>query len=202
MIIYIMFLTFAASLTLIGICASQNYSYVDEVDLTLYTGTWYQVYGDLVDRTFEGFGSCITATYEIQEDGNVSVFNSQQSPNGTIETISGVAYYSDNNSGGELTVDLEGTPGSAPYWIVSLGPVENDEYTYSIVSDNKQLSLFVLARDVDQFFDLYNDDVMMYLDDYGFAKNYNKPIITKQSECVYHEYGDDNNVGYPLSDEE
>jgi lipocalin len=189
----------SVSLAVFGLCASQNYTYVDEVDLSQYTGTWYQVYGDLIDRTFEGFGSCITATYTLNDDdGNVSVFNRQVSPNGTVETISGVAYYDDGNEGGELTVDLEGTPGSAPYWIVSLGPVVENQYSYSIVSDNKQLSLFVLTRDVNNFFRMYDDDVLSYLDQYGFDKKFNSPIITKQTECVYS----DDEVGYPYSDDD
>lgn len=194
-----LFYLVGVSLAVLGLCASQNYTYVDEVDLSQYTGTWYQVYGDLIDRTFEGFGSCITATYTLNDDdGNVSVFNRQVSPNGTVETISGVAYYDDGNEGGELTVDLEGTPGSAPYWIVSLGPVVENQYSYSIVSDNKQLSLFVLTRDVNNFFRMYDDDVLSYLDQYGFDKKFNSPIITKQTECVYS----DDEVGYPYSDDD
>ena len=194
-----LFYLVSVSLAVFGLCASQNYTYVDEVDLSQYTGTWYQVYGDLIYRTFEGFGSCITATYTLNDDdGNVSVFNRQVSPNGTVETISGVAYYDDGNEGGELTVDLEGTPGSAPYWIVSLGPVVENQYSYSIVSDNKQLSLFVLTRDVNNFFSMYDDDVLSYLDQYGFDKKFNSPIITKQTECVYS----DDEVGYPYSDDD
>jgi lipocalin len=193
-----LFYIVGVSLAVFGLCASQNYTYVDEVNISQYTGTWYQVYGDLVDRTFEGFGSCITATYSLKEDGNVSVFNRQVSPNGTVETISGVAYYDDGNTGGELTVDLEGTPRSAPYWIVSLGPVVEEKYAYSIVSDNKQLSLFVLTRDVDNFFTMYDDDVLGYLDQYGFDNQLNRPIITKQTECVYS----DDDVGYPYSDDD
>ena len=194
-----LFYLVSVSLAVFGLCASQNYTYVDEVDLSQYTGTWYQVYGDLIYRTFEGFGSCITATYTLNDDdGNVSVFNRQVSPNGTVETISGVAYYDDGNEGGELTVDLEGTPGSAPYWIVSLGPVVENQYSYSIVSDNKRLSLFVLTRDVNNFFSMYDDDVLSYLDQYGFDKKFNSPIITKQTECVYS----DDEVGYPYSDDD
>lgn len=194
-----LFYLVGVSIAVLGLCASQNYTYVHEVDLSQYTGTWYQVYGDLIDRTFEGFGSCITATYTLNDDdGNVSVFNRQVSPNGTVETISGVAYYNDGNEGGELTVDLEGTPGSAPYWIVSLGPVVENQYSYSIVSDNKQLSLFVLTRDIDNFFRMYDDDVLSYLEQYGFDKKFNSPIITKQTECVYS----DDEVGYPYSDDD
>ena len=60
-----------------------------------------------------------------------------------IESITGKAYYDEGNSGGELTVDL--TPSPAPYWVVELGPVVDDLYDYAIVSDNNQISLFVLA---------------------------------------------------------
>ena len=61
-----LFYIVGVSLAVFGLCASQNYTYVDEVNLSQYTGTWYQVYSDLVDRTFEGFGSCITATWSTR----------------------------------------------------------------------------------------------------------------------------------------
>ena len=52
-----------------------------------------------------------------------------------LDTISGFAYYKDGDTGGYLTVQLEDLP-EAPYWVIELGPVVNDFYDYSIVSDN------------------------------------------------------------------
>ena len=54
-------------------------------------------------------------------------------------------------------------------WIFKLGPIVNDQYEYSIVSDNAGLGLFVLARDVPRFNALYKDEVLEYLQLTGFV---------------------------------
>ena len=82
------------------------------------------------------------------------------------------------------------TPGvkdlpSAPYWVVDLGPVENNMYQYSIVSDDKKLSLFVLARNVSEFYEKYDTTVLNKLDTLGFNTFINKPIPTNQDNCSY-----------------
>lgn len=160
----------------------QAYTYVQDVDLSRYDGFWYEVYKDLVDETFQKGGSCVTAQYTLYDNGTVGVYNSELLRNGTNSTIEGVAYYDGNNTGGELTVMLEDLP-PAPYWIVDLGPIVDDSYEYSIVSDDKQLTLFVLARDVDRFFKYYDDVVLEYIESMGFTNNYNKPLVVNQTDC-------------------
>ena len=71
----------------------------------------------------------------------------------------------------------------APYWVLELGPIVEDQYDYSIVSDNKAISLFVLTRDVDRFYKLYQEQVDASLKDFGFTKAYNKPEIMNQTNC-------------------
>ena len=91
--------------------------------------------------TFQGFGTCAVADYTILNSNNVTVLNSQIDKDGSLDQINGYAYYKSGNSGGELTVNLEGTPGNAPYWVIELGPIKDNEYQYSIVSDNNKLTL-------------------------------------------------------------
>jgi lipocalin len=160
-----------------------SYDYVKDLDLTKYDGFWYEVYQDRFDNVFQKNGSCVTAQYTIIDDNNVSVFNSEILPSGEQSNISGYAFYQGDNYGGELSVYLEGTPKPAPYWVVELGPIYDDDYDYSIVSDDKQISLFVLARDIDRFFKLYNDDVLESLETMGFVKKYNEPIVVDQENC-------------------
>ena len=78
------------------------------------------------------------------EDGQVFVTN-KQIRDDLQDSITGYAYYKNDDCCGYLTVKLDGTP-EAPYWILELGPIVNDYYEYSIVSDNLALSLYVLAR--------------------------------------------------------
>jgi len=162
--------------------SKENYTFVPELNLDQYDGKWFEVYKDLFDETFQKGGSCVTAEYTILDNGNVSVFNSEILPSGEISTIEGYAFYEDNNTGGELSVILDGAP-MAPYWIIDLGPIYENQYDYSIVSDDKQISLFVLARDVYRFFDLYSEDVLITLLEFGFTK-LNKPLIVNQTFCT------------------
>ena len=151
-------------------------------------------YGDRADRAFQGFGTCITAEYTIQGDNNVSVFNREIRKDGTVDSIEGYAFYDTNCTGGELTVYLEGTPSNAPYWVLELGPVVNDEYDYAIVSDDKQFTLFILVRNVADFFELYNDNVTATLKEMGFNKSINEPeLILQDTTCVYEDDDEDKN---------
>lgn len=154
---------------------------VDELDLNKYIGKWYQVYQDNFNKLFQGNGKCSTANYKLLENGQISVVNSQIL-NNEIDSITGYAYYKDDDCCGYLTVNLKDVP-EAPYWVLELGPIVDDLYDYSIVSDDKSLSLYVLTRDVDRFYKLYNDDVLKSLENFGFTKKYNSPITMNQTDC-------------------
>lgn len=167
-------------LAIITISYSKSYKAVDDLDLDKYVGRWYEVYGDRFDMTFQGNGKCVEAFYKFN-DYNVSVLNTQLDKNNNLDSITGYAYYKEGHSGGYLTVQLEDLP-EAPYWVIELGPVYDNMYDYSIVSDNAQLSLFVLTRDVSRFKELYHDKVLSSLDDFGFNRFYNNPIEINQ-EC-------------------
>lgn len=168
-------------LLFLSLSLATEYKAVEELDLTKYTGKWYEVYQDNFNLLFQNVGKCSTATYHLTDDNKVSVFN-EQITNNEYDTITGFAYYKDNDCCGYLTVQLKGTP-EAPYWVLELGPIFDDLYDYSIVSDDKGLSLFVLARDVDRFFKLYDEQVLASLKELGFSKRYNSPKIMNQTDC-------------------
>ena len=161
------------------------FSTVSVLDLSKYDGRWYQVYSNNYDQLFEHYASCITADYDIMLDGNVSVINSQYE-NGKIEQIRGYAYYGSNTNStlypGQLKVHLDGVLFDAPYWVYDLGVIKNDKYEWSIVSDPTLLSLFVLARDVEYFYDNYDDEVKKLLNSYGF-RNY---MYVNHNDCEYY----------------
>ena len=164
---------------------ARPYTYVENLDLEKYQGTWYEVYDDIFDETFQRGGSCVRADYKLNNEGYVDVLNREVTKQGSIDSIYGKAYYETGNSGGELTVDLEGTPFPAPYWVIELGPIVDDLYDYAIVSDDKQISLFVLARDVSLFLTQYNDAVLDSIYDFGFNAVYNMPKLVNQTDCPF-----------------
>ena len=150
------------------IVKSNNFTTVTELDLSKYMGHWHQVYAAPFDYVFQGYGKCITADYEITGSNNVSVLNAQYNRNDEYEEIKGYAFYKNASEPGQLSVYLEGTPLIAPYWVLHLGEVDNNEYQYSIISVPHGPSLWVLARNVLKFFYLYDDEVKKILDKYQF----------------------------------
>ena len=166
------------------IISVNGYAPVDDLDINKYIGRWYQVYQDLADSIFEGKSTCIIADYGLKNDSTISVVNSETTVKGDFQQIRGIAYYQDGKTGGELTVKLSVFP-PAPYWVIELGPVLNNQYQYSIVSDDKKKSLFVLTRNVTEFFKSYNDLVLNDLEEFGFNNFLNKPIESNQDNCTY-----------------
>ena len=65
-------------------------------------------------------------------------FSQQQIRDDLQDSITGYAYYKNDDCCGYLTVKLDGTP-EAPYWVLELGPIVDDYYEYSIVSGNQEI---------------------------------------------------------------
>jgi len=166
---------------------------VEKLDVTKYLGKWFQIYGAPTNVVFQGYGKCITAEYGLLPDGNdlrvsssvgdtsaflrnpdgrrpsgfssnVSVLNAQLNAKNELEQIAGYAYYKNVSEPGKLTVHLDGTPADAPYWVVALGDVKNDQYQYSIVTTPSGISLWVLARNVNLFLREYDAEVRAFLE--------------------------------------
>ena len=154
---------------------------VNEVDINKYLGNWYQIYGAPTNYIFQGYGKCLTAQYGLLDNGNVSVINSQLNMKGELEQISGYAYYTNSSEPGKLTVHLDGTPVDGPYWIVKLGEVVNEQYQYSIITTQSAISLWVIARDINNFYSNYDKEVKQYLDE----NNFKYVPITQDETCEY-----------------
>lgn len=154
---------------------------VNELDVNKYLGNWYQVYGAPTNVIFQGYGTCLTAQYGLLENGDVSVLNSQINENNELEQITGYAYYTNTSEPGKLSVHLDGVPVDSPYWVVKLGEVVNDQYQYSIISVPSGISLWVLTRDIYNFYSKYDEEVKKYLDENKFKY---EPII-QDDTCDY-----------------
>ena len=74
-------------------------------------------------------------------------------------------------------------------WVVKLGPASfgnSGLYQYAVVTDNLQVTLLVLARDVETFKAQFDEEVTGWLAENGFTHFWNKPIPTVQNtNCTY-----------------
>jgi len=173
MFLHLLFLSFV-SMTFANVLPTT----INELDLNSYLGHWVQMYGAPTNAIFQGYGTCATADYGLLDNGQVSVLNTQLNKNKEIEKINGYGYYANVSEPGKLTVHLDGVPVDAPYWIVKLGEIVDDQYQYSIVTTPSGISLWVLTRDVERFNELYSKDVTDFLD----ANNF-KYVPIKQTDC-------------------
>jgi len=160
---------------------------VPTLNVDQYLGRWYQIYANaFVFNTFEKDAVCVTADYHRAFDGKIGILNSNnlKTPSGPKSIIRGYAYVEDASKPGQLTVQLNGIPFDSPYWIVQLGPVVRGKYSYSVITDPLLTTLFVLARNVNDFYSKYNSTVYPFLLELGFTSA-NSPIVTLQSGCNY-----------------
>jgi lipocalin len=162
---------------------------VSTLDVPSYMGYWYNVYGDkfTVSTTLRN-SLCNTANYVLQEDGTFSVHNSgnKNAVDGVVSSIDGYAYIQDASEPGQLKLHLDGVPTLGDYWVLATGPVVEGKYEYSIVSDPKGLSLYVLARDYETFAKKYEAEVLAMLEDMGFNGRFTTPIAMYQgTDCAY-----------------
>ena len=157
---------------------AQNFS--APLVLEAYSGKWYQAYSGLfAQKTFEKGAKCIKSFYDIGEEDILEVYNEQIAANTKIESIRGYAYTPNFSEPRKLKVVLDGQK-EADYWIYEVGPIVDGEYQYSIVSDSFRLSLFVLVRNINDFFLEYNEKVLESLTNMDFTRLWNAPLPTIQ----------------------
>jgi len=171
-----LYFLFATTLT-----SGFNPDTINKLDIEKYVGRWYQVLGAPTNEIFQGYGTCLTADYGILSNGSISVLNSQVDKSGNLEEIAGYAYYKNASEPGKLSVYLQGTPFDGPYWIVKLGEVKDDQYQYSIITVPSQISLWVIARSVQDFYNEYAQIVTNYLN----SQKYHYETIVQNTECKY-----------------
>lgn len=114
---------------------------VENVDIERYTGTWYEI-ARLPNRFEEGL-KCVTATYQLREDGKISVINSGrqiENPD-TKEEAKGWAKIPNKKTPGKLKVTFF-WPFFGKYWILDLGK----DYNYALVGSPSRKYLWILSR--------------------------------------------------------
>lgn len=114
---------------------------VDDLELELYLGKWYQVAS--TNPAFQADCVCVTAEYAVNEDGNVDVINTcvKGSPDGDIDIAVGEATTTNNPAKFNVAFGGFRLPFSN-YWVVDLA----EDYSYAVVSTAFRRPVWILSR--------------------------------------------------------
>jgi apolipoprotein D and lipocalin family protein len=148
----------AAAAALLGGCPSYGPApaTVPHVDLTKYVGLWHEIASN--PAFFNKNLVAVTAEYTANPDGTINVLNKghANTANGPESSITGTARVVDTVTNSKLSVQFSVPFGwlfRGKYWIVYL---DDQNYQYAVVTDNRQATLFVLSRDPAMSTQLYN----------------------------------------------
>lgn len=159
------FLVFGISLSSMACKSRPSLQTVPRVDLMKYSGTWYSIAS--YPQFFERGCTNIKATYTVK-NGYVEVFN-ESIKNGKPNNITGKAFVVPNSGNSKLKVQFF-WPFKGNYWIIELA----DDYSWAVVSDPKQKTLWILARSSNMTDKLYHQLVEMLV-----KKGYQESKIVK-----------------------
>ncbi len=133
------------------------------VELSRYEGLWHEIASN--PAFFNRNLVAVTAEYEAIGDGAVSVLNTGYvgTPDGRKRTITGTATVVTPETNSKLEVRFDPFPAclfAGSYWIVLLDDEANEQpdqpYQYAVVTDNRQSTMFVLAREPELPESIYN----------------------------------------------
>ena len=76
---------------------------------------------------------------------------------------------------------------AVPYWVLDLGPLDADgQYAYVMMGGSTGLTMWVLARDVDDFNLLYDEEVQAKMEAMGYKYGDRVPVAMYQGgDCDY-----------------
>jgi len=148
--IFILTMPVAFCLTLAacaGVDSKDAPSTVASVDLTRYTGTWYEI--ARLPMWFQRHYVDSKAIYSARQDGAIGVHNECVTGSGEVEQAEGVATVVDTKTNARLTVvfggwlaKLFGSSREGNYWILDLDP----EYRTAMVGTPNRRYLWILSR--------------------------------------------------------
>ncbi len=124
---------------------------VPSVDLSRYTGTWYEV-ARLPNPFQKDCTGEVTATYALLDNGTIQVTNRCRSADGSMKEAKGLARKA-SDDGPNSKLEVRFAPAFLSflpfvwgnYWIIDLDP----DYSYAVIGEPKREYLWILARDPD-----------------------------------------------------
>jgi len=166
---------------------------VKAVDPNMMVGNHFVIYNNKnINDRVSANSKCATVQYGKVNDTTLSVANRFRvgSVDGKEDT-SGTGFALTTDNPAVFVVKFNGYPMDFDYRIVKVGPsMTNAEgesvYSYLVVTDKMKNSLYVLARDVEEFMDKYNDAVLTMISEIGFDSQTSKPLLQyHDSSCKY-----------------
>jgi apolipoprotein D and lipocalin family protein len=152
---------------------------VPYVDLNQYAGKWYQISRNILP--FEQ--GCVCSLQELRPaaENTIAVYNTcnQDTPEGALREIRGLAYNDNPGSNSQFTVDF-GLPVLGKYWIIAIG----EGYKYAVVSDPSKRSLYILSKTPTLESSLYQEAV----EEAAKQVDISKLQMTLQENCTYPTY--------------
>lgn len=118
---------------------------VESVNLQKYIGVWYE-FAKIPNRFQNDCAKNTTATYSLQEDGNIKVVNKCVEEDGEVNEAEGVARIIDKVNNTKLEVSFVSFLGWRPfwgdYWIIGL----DENYKWAIVGHPERKYGWILSR--------------------------------------------------------
>lgn len=114
---------------------------VSKVDLSRYTGTWYEI--ARYPHKFQAGCADSRATYTLRDDGKITVLNEcyEESDRKKLRSAKGKAWVVDTKTNAKLKVSFF-WPFSGAYWIIDLG----EDYEYAVIGHPDRKYLWILSR--------------------------------------------------------
>jgi len=114
---------------------------VKQLDITRYTGTWYEIAA--FPQRFQQNCTATTATYTLRQDGELDVLNRCRKGSffGPVDDAEGRARVVNAGEPAKLEVSFF-RPFWGDYWVIELGP----DYRYAVVGHPSRDYLWILSR--------------------------------------------------------
>ncbi|XP_063387670.1 uncharacterized protein LOC134673601 [Cydia fagiglandana] len=175
----------------VGQC-DPNIQVVQNFDPTRYVGRWRLI--ESYSSEFQT-GTCNDATYTIQNDGSVLVYNTQVIDE-ALDTITGSAVLATADGSGKLIVTFPGAPEPVEYWIL-----DTDYDSYALVyscanlnSDQRRVWSWKMSRTT-ELTEAAVTSINQIIDSVDVLNNrYYQEVDNTDAGCFYYPYADGNPV--------
>lgn len=153
---------FELIISLFVMIPNKEVNVVENVNLNYYNGSWYQYYTNYYSLFFNDISNCSKYNFNVLNDTNYLLEESYLD-NQLITKLNsqGILENSILENDYGLIFNIES-------YIIKNGPVINNEYRYSILTDDIGFSLVLLVRDIKEFESNYQDDVNEFLNEFFF----------------------------------